>query len=76
MDNPAEVMDAAVVFWSNPSTGKVHTGARIGRGPLLTSEACQHDQAGEDVVEYKSNEFASIAALDPCRICTTPALEV
>jgi hypothetical protein len=71
-------LPAEAVFWRNPSSGRLHVGARIGDGPLLTAEGCQHDQAGDDVVELPAGDAPNVKALVDivgsdgvlCKVCT------
>lgn len=74
----ADPMAARVVFWRNPSAGRLHVGSQIGDGPLLTAEGCQHDDAGDDIVEDLPAEgldtkglieIAGAAGDELCKVC-------
>lgn len=61
-DTVDEPLTASVVFWRNPG-GRIHAGAIIGDGPLLTAEQCQHDDAGDDVTILTADEAPSVKGL-------------
>jgi hypothetical protein len=61
------------------TTGRTaHVGARVGRGPLLTSEACNlqlDETVGRRVLELKDANLSDLDDLEPCLRCCLPALE-
>ena len=68
---------ATPVTWANRSAKRLHLGARVGDGPLLTAEGCQHDQSGDDVelipdtatTPTEAKAAASTLGYDPCDVC-------
>lgn len=71
-----QVLEARGVIVATGRTA--HVGARVGRGPLLTSEACnlQADETSERrVIELKDASLSDLDELEPCLRCCLPALE-
>lgn len=74
-------LEARVTYVHNPGSNIVHATARIGRGPRLSAEGCNLDDA-TDAAEYPSlGELKRqlpepiAQAVELCAICVLPAID-
>lgn len=54
--------------------GRTHVAARVGRGPLLTSEGCNLDDSTAER-ELKETTHSELAGRTLCQRCAIPALD-